>query len=50
MKDSSDTIGNRAWYLLACITVPQPTARPCAQNKQTNKQGILAIKHDAYFL
>jgi len=46
MKDSSDTIGNRACDLLAQTTVPQPTAQSCAPNKQ----GILVTKHDAYFL
>jgi hypothetical protein len=30
MKNSSDTIRNRTSDLLACSTVPQPTAPPCA--------------------
>jgi hypothetical protein len=29
MKNSSGTIGNRTRDLLACSTVPQPTAPPC---------------------
>ena len=30
MKNSNDTIGNRTHGLLACRTVPQPTAPPRA--------------------
>ena len=30
MKNSNDTIGNRTYNLLACSTVPQPTAPPRA--------------------
>jgi len=45
MKDSSDTIRNRASDL-ARTTVPQPTAKSSAPNKQ----GIQVTKHDTYIL
>ena len=33
MRNSNGTIGNRTHDLLACSTVPQPTAPPCAPVK-----------------
>jgi hypothetical protein len=40
MKNSNDTIGNRARDLLACGAVPQPTAPPLAPTSQLIDEGI----------
>ena len=37
MKNSSDTIGNQTRYLLACSTMPQPTASPHAPEEIKRK-------------
>jgi hypothetical protein len=35
MKKSSDTIGNRTHAFPTCSAVPQPTAPPCAPNRNS---------------
>jgi hypothetical protein len=37
IKNSNDIIGNQTCNLLDCITVPQPTASPCALQQEGNE-------------
>jgi hypothetical protein len=46
MKNSSDTIGNRTSDLLACSTVPQPTAPPCAPIAKHRSNQYYELKWD----
>ena len=38
LKNSNDVVGNRTRDLPACSAVPQPTAQPCALNKEVRER------------
>jgi hypothetical protein len=48
MKNSNDTIGNRARKLPACTAVPQPTAPPCTPVQLKYTQTITKLESCVY--
>jgi len=40
MKNSNDNMGNRARDLSACSTMPQPTAPPCVDHNENDRNEI----------